>query len=399
MTRRRRDDRELIPGTKGIYRGTDWNYGVVKVRGAGEIDPKTKRRKAAFREKRFPHAVSIVEIEAWQSKTRAQLLEHAERGSTPGTFKRDAQDYLKDFTKHLTSAKTRKVEIKKWIAEFGDRPRGAIKASDVSRVRSKWLAAGTSPKTINNRCQSLRHLYHSLDGKRAWTPLDDLTDLPVHKTPMRFVDDAVILKVDQELQRMEQRREIRTLKTRARYRVLVSTGRRPSEIMRTEPGDLDLKRRIWLPRDGKGGFSPGVYLNDDMLAAWKFFIAADAWGHYETDRQSELVRQAGWPSHVRLYNARHTVGITLSESGVDLKDVGDMMGHKHTETTRKHYVPVLNSRMQKASEAIDHRFGGWPVAETTVQTAVQTGKAKTGKSRPKSAAKKTTPKRPASSRK
>jgi integrase len=354
--------------SKGIYRDAVRWYATVHVRGAG------------FREKRFPQAVSIESVQAWRESERVKLLSTAERGSQPGTFRRDAQRYIRDFTAHLNSAKSRRLEVMTWIAIFGDRPRGLINAADVARVRTLWRSKGLSPKTINNRVNTLRHLYRSLDGKRAWTPCDDLQPMEVHKTPMRFVTDDVILAVDRKLQQLERSGAIRGPKTRARFRVLVSTGRRPSEIMRTAPGDLDLRRRIWLPRDGKGGFSPGIYLNADMLAAWKLFIKAEAWGHYDTYLHAQRLRLAGWPADVKPYNARHTVGITLSEKGVDLDDIGPMLGHKRRETTRKHYVPVLNSRMQKVAEALEGRFAGWKV-----QTKLQTGAFGDGKNRRKPA--------------
>lgn len=368
----------------GIYRGEDWLYGIVHVRGAGDIDKKTRKRKAAFREKRFPLSVPLGDIVTWQQQERAKLLEHADRGTAPGTFKRDARGYLKDLTGHLAHPGTRKVEITHWIKELGDKPRGTIKPADISRIRSKWRSEGTSAKTVNNRCDALRAMYHALDGRTAWTPLDDLDALPVHKTPIRVIDNALILAVDQRLQELEQlgkrKGGICGPKTRARHRVYTSTGRRPSEIGRAERGDIDLDRRIWLPRDGKGGFSPGLYLNDDMLAAWSFFIEVNAFGPFDTDEHARRLYKAGWPEDIQPYHARHTVGITLSEKGVDLQDVGPMMGHRRMETTRRHYVPVLNSRMQKASEAIAGRFKGWP----TVQTTVQHKPAKRRKSRTKS---------------
>ena len=39
--------------------------------------------------------------------------------------------------------------------------------------------------------------------------------------------------------------------------VFATTGKRPSEVQRTEPPDVDLERHVWIPRDGKGGFYPG----------------------------------------------------------------------------------------------------------------------------------------------
>lgn len=357
----RRDTRKRIGD--GIY-DDEVNYtATVHVRGAG------------FREKRFPLGTPLEAVKAWRETERIRLLAAAKRGTLPGTFGRDAERYLKDFTQHLVSKTARKVEVNAWNAIFKDRPRGRITTADVAAARNTWLAQKKSPKTINNRVDTLRHLYRCLDGKRAWTPCDDLEPLDVHKTPIHVVSDDVIAKVDQKLQQLEQQRAIRSPKTRARFRVLVSTGRRPSEVMRTEPGDVDLDRRIWIPRDGKGGFSPGLYLNDDMLPAWRFFAEVNAWGSYDTFEFAQRIRKAGWPKHIRPYQARHTVGITLSERGVDLDDVGSMMGHKRRETTRRHYVPVLNSRMQRASEALEGRFQGWPDVQTTVQnTPSESGK-------------------------
>lgn len=107
-----------------------------------------------------------------------------------------------------------------------------------------------------------------------------------------------------------------------------------------------------------------------MRAAWELFIAAEAWGTYKTAYQAAALRRAGWPADVKPYQARHTLGITLSEGGADLSDVGSMMGHKQISTTRRHYVPVLNSRMQKASESLAGRFSGWPELQTGLQTGV-----------------------------
>ena len=126
---------------------------------------------------------------------------------------------------------------------------------------------------------------------------------------------------------------------------------------------LDLRRLVWIVRDGKGGKSPGIYLNKDMLAAWRVFIAAKAWGRFSVNSLARRLYNAGWPRSVRPYNLRHTVGLELSERGVDLADIQAMMGHKRISTTRQHYVPVLGSRLEKASKAIEGRLP-WPTSAT-----------------------------------
>jgi integrase len=79
------------------------------------------------------------------------------------------------------------------------------------------------------------------------------------------VPHATIAAVAAQLEEHERRGWLRSAKTRARFMVLASTGKRPSELMRAQPHDVDFVRRVWTVRDGKGGWSPGIYLNDDML--------------------------------------------------------------------------------------------------------------------------------------
>lgn len=248
------------------------------------------------------------------------------------------------------------AHIRAWERAFPSKGRSQLTRDDVLRMRAQWKAAGVAPKTITNRISALRSMCHTLDGEEAPTPCDGVKALPSHKTPAVSVDVQTILAVDRELQAHEREGWLRSKKTRARFRVMASTGKRPSEVMRAKPADVDLRRRVWTVRDGKGGFSPGLYLTDDMLAAWALFIAADAWGDFDTYNMARVLRRCGWPANVRPYNLRHSVGIALSEAGIDLGDIQGFMGHKRIETTRKHYVPVRKSRMQKASDTIDGRL-------------------------------------------
>lgn len=310
-------------------------------------------------------------LDSTKAELQAKHAELKDRGhrETPasqrGTLAADTKRYLK-LVAHLASAKERRAHLEAWCKRLAETGRHRITASDVLAARVAWLKQKPplAPKTINHRVDTLRHLYRTLDGKKAATPCDDVAPLHVPKTPIQRVPDALILKVDQALQVMEQRRDAPPwdAKTRARFRVFVSTGKRPCEIMRAEPSDVNLEARVWVPRDAKGGFCPGVYLNDDMLAAWQLFIEAKAWGRYSTGNFARTLRSAGWPEKLRPYQARHTFGITLSEAGVDLQDVSTAMGHRDVRTTRKSYVPVLNSRLQRLSETVAGRFSGWSVA-------------------------------------
>jgi hypothetical protein len=105
-----------------------------------------------------------------------------------------------------------------------------------------------------------------------------------------------------------------------------------------------------------------------MVAAWEAFIAADAWGTFDGSDYAKALYVAGWPKDVRRYQARHSVALELGERGIDLGDVQGWLGHKQVTTTRKHYAPVLVSRLKQASESLSGRFGGWETDEHDTDT-------------------------------
>lgn len=311
--------------------------------------------------KRLPPDLTTAEAIAERKKLRARA-ETDHPPPTRHTLAFDVPRYLK-MHRHQESYKNKRAILNHWIESYGHLGRHRLTDEDVAHARVLWLASGAAPKTINHRVAVLRHLYTTLDGAKAKTPCDTIQPLHVPKTPIRRVSDATILTVDRNLQLREANppgRPYDGAKTRARFRVLVSTGRRPSEVMRAQPGDVDLENRVWVVRDGKGGWSPGLYLNEDMLAAWTLFVEANAWGKYNTGSFAVALRNAGWPKDIRPYNARHTTWITAVERGADMADVQTGAGHTQLATTRI-YTGVRGSRMQRLSETLDGRFGGFPV--------------------------------------
>jgi integrase len=98
--------------------------------------------------------------------------------------------------------------------------------------------------------------------------------------------------------------------------------------------------------DRKGGEPRAFWLNADRVGAWEAFMYA-----------------AAWPKDVRPYQARHSMALELGERGIDLADVSAVLGHRQIATTRKHYAPVLVSRLKDATERLAGRFKGWQADE------------------------------------
>jgi integrase len=310
-------------------------------------------------ETRFDADATLTALKRFRTEETIRLRARAGTSPGRGTFDADVVHYLASIT-HLASHSSQSAELHAWGARFGARRRHQLAAADVRAAVTAWHAAKVAPKTIANRLHTLRRLYRVLDGPDVRTPADGVRGPQIHQVPPVRIPDATIRAVVRVLEQREGPTMRLGQKNRARFLVEATTGRRPSEIMRAQPDDVDLVHRVWRPRDGKGGWSPGIALNDEMLLAWQLFISADAWGAYRTGSLARLLRRCGWPAGVRVYHLRHTIGITLTELGVDLRDVAEHLGHKRLETTRKIYAPVQAGRQARVSALLDGRFRASP---------------------------------------
>jgi integrase len=319
---------------------------------------------AGRKSKRFPLHADLAVIRRWRNETKVKLQAVARRHPRPqiaGTLRGDITDYLSRVT--IASWKSRRSDLEAWIALYGDRSRYRITLEDVRAAVKQWQTEGRvigedehghevrrpyAAWTIRHRVNALRDLYKALDGHGAPTPVDGLRlQRPTSATPI-FVTPQTIQTVAAQ---------IKNPQTRARFMVLATTGVRPSELARAQRGDVDLKHQLYSVRTAKGGLSRVLRLNTpEMRAAWKAFIAADAWGPYDTSLHAKRLRRAGWPEGVRPYALRGTWGMELSRRGADLADIQPLMGHTDLRTTRQFYVPPEDSRLAQATKATAGRL-------------------------------------------
>lgn len=338
---------------RGVYRDQYGQAATVKV---GRIQ----------REQRFPKDEPVDRMQAWQVRTRAELTEDRDETATidepipeRGTFASDLPRRLKQIESRA-SYKSDRSHLSAWLPFVGPMKRTAIRPSHVRAAFSAWITDGKSPRTIRHRRRVFRELYQGLDGAHARPPLKGVK-VPKpedpHPTPVPL---ATIQRVAASLKKGKtgQKRHgpKRTLarvqyaepaKARARFLVRATTGQRPSQIMRATMADVDLKRRIWFVRAGKGGHAIPLPLTADMVKAWKAFAAAKAWGPFDSRSFSKTLRRHGWPKGTRPYNLRHTFAIDHLLAGTSIGDLQGLLGHRQIETTRKHYAPVLLALLRK----------------------------------------------------
>jgi integrase len=307
------------------------------------------------REKRFPAGTDPETIKRWRDETRAQLRK-ARPLVARGTLEADAEKYLNlPSVQALASAKSKRSELKAWCSIYGTWHRSRITEREVRSIRETWLSQKVAPKTINHRVETFRLLCKALDGATAETPCDHIKRLYVPPTVPKFVSVTVITRVAKRLKHSPV--------DQARFMVLTSTGQRPAQLKRTKPQHVDLRRRLWMVQPAKQGNPIPVYLNDDMVAAWKRllpFATDDERGPFwfDTSDYDKKLYAAGWPRDVPPYNAKHTVGITLATSGAEWQDIQDFFGHTDSKTS-KVYTGIVPARLKVASAALQKRGLGW----------------------------------------
>lgn len=300
------------------------------------------------REKRFSLTSTFQTREAWRDECRVALRKLPQAPSKLDTLKADGQRYLAlEDIKALESYASRVCEIEAWYPSLGHLRRHEITRRHLLETRSAWLADGYAPKTINHRVRALRHLYRLLDGSKAPTPADDLERLKEPDPNPRFVPVPTIRRVAAHLS---------DPKTRARFMVLAATGMRPAQLRRAVRTDVNLRVRVWLVRRAKGGNPIPMALTADMIAAWKTFIQADAWGAFDGSDYAKALYAAGWPATIRPYNAKHTVALTLANADAEWEDIKDFFGHRDVKTTRI-YTGMVLKRLKGTAAKLEGRLG------------------------------------------
>ncbi len=129
--------------------------------------------------------------------------------------------------------------------------------------------------------------------------------------------------------------------------LIYSTGLRRSEVTNIKLTDLDQERGILNIREGKGGvdrmvpipakvwekinsytksYSPVIYLFEGQTGG-KYSVESV----YSVFKQS--MKRAGIQKDVGVHSLRHSYATHLHESGLDIRYIQELLGHKSTRTT------------------------------------------------------------------
>ncbi|MDY6863224.1 MAG: site-specific tyrosine recombinase/integron integrase [Thermodesulfobacteriota bacterium] len=157
------------------------------------------------------------------------------------------------------------------------------------------------------------------------------------------------------------------LKHKALLMMVYSGGLRVSDVVRLKVKDIDRERKLIYIKSGKGRKDRYTILSDTALDAlreyWKEYKPSD-WlfpgakpEKHITIRTVEKVfdnscKKTKIAKNVSIHSFRHSFATHLLESGVDLRYIQELLGHKSSKTTEI-YTHVSNKAIGKIRSPLD----------------------------------------------
>ena len=163
---------------------------------------------------------------------------------------------------------------------------------------------------------------------------------------------------------------VTNIKHRLILMLIYSAGLRVSEVVKLKPGDIDAERKLIHIKGGKGRKDRYTMLSDIAMESLSLYMNAnnpEKWlfpgkkgNTHLTVRSVEkifeaAVKRAGIAKEVSVHSLRHSFATHLLESGVDLRYIQELLGHKSSKTTEI-YTHVSNKDIGKIRSPLDIIF-------------------------------------------
>jgi len=240
----------------------------------------------------------------------------------------------------------------------------------VTEYTDHLLCKKLKPKTINCHLACIRVFYdylHHEEGIAVNNPIKRGSALRMSKPlPKHLRDEEVIILFD----------NIKKLRDRAIFRIMLRCGLRVDEVANLYLSDLDLKRKRIFVRNGKGRKERVVYVSRDAYEAIVNYLRVRP---FSKARKLFLVEKGlhnGNPISVRgiqkrieyysriscvdvsCHQLRHTMATQMLNADAEVETIQDLLGHNGINTTER-YCSVSNLKVMrdyfKAMEVIMQR--------------------------------------------
>lgn len=276
-------------------------------------------------------------------------------------FEQDVDAYLEAVTS-MPSYADRKRDMQRWASAFKGRERNSITPLEIRTQLEKWRSTHAA-STCNKRRTALMSFYTRLNGRSGYNPVRDVEKYPEDNDEPRAQHPFTIYRI---LALMA------PSKTRARLRVILTTGWPHAQVKRLKPEHLDLKnaRAFVTPRrkgkGRKGGWLPLLPSAVDALREfqqWDAFTTIGSNGKPQPFSNSAMHsafkravaklnahrKRLGLPAlRIRPYDLRHSFGTWLAHRMTDERALQELMMHSRIEQTRRYTHAATAGRIERA---------------------------------------------------
>ena len=161
---------------------------------------------------------------------------------------------------------------------------------------------------------------------------------------------------------------VSNIKHKAILMIIYSAGLRVSEVVKLKVEDIDDERKLIRVKGAKGRKDRYTILSDKALETSEIYLkshkpkkwlftGAKKTGHLNIRSVQKIfdnaVKSAGIRKDVSVHCLRHSFATHLLESGVDLRYIQELLGHKSSKTTEI-YTHVSNKNLGKIKSPLDN---------------------------------------------
>ena len=254
------------------------------------------------------------------------------------------------------------TSIKALTTSFKGKTLSQITPWLVEQHKRRRKAEGRSPQTIKLELACLKAMFNkALQWKKATeNPMREVKMPVVHNMRIRFLEqdeEAQLLPVCEG--------HLRDLVTTALH-----TGFRRNELFSLKPSDIDFARRLVQVQAAyaKNGTSRSVPMTKTLEPVLRrlveqaqdndsdhLFLNCHGQPYRSCRNAFEYAVKPAGITNFHFHDLRHTFASRLVMSGVDIRTVQELMGHKSISMTLR-YAHLSPDHKQQAMEAMDRAF-------------------------------------------
>jgi site-specific recombinase XerD len=245
-----------------------------------------------------------------------------------------------------------------WMIRLVSRTRVPAERLSESQVRgylAELARAGLSASTLNQGISAMRFFYNEV-LHRSW-PLEIRYQRAPQRVPVTLSPEEVTRLL----------RAVPGLRERAAMEIAYAAGLRLSEVLRLKLSDIDSQRMILRVEQGKGKKDRNVMLSPALLQTLRTYwkqCRPRVWlfpGHggkrplHATLLQRAFRQakdQARITKPVSFHSLRHSFATQLLESGVNVRTIQALLGHRSLATTQR-YTHVAGDYLRQTRSPLD----------------------------------------------